>query len=229
MTAAHDCKEETMLRRCLVAAAVVGLFASPAFAQPRIEFSGLAGYTFSEGIDIVGTPGLYNRIDPAAGFSFALTFGAYIGEQGEIEFLYSRQASTLEITGGGPQLNGDMAIRNYMGNFVYNFGDESMRARPFAFVGLGATQYGDAVFASQAGLVGRTIPGVSKFSWALGGGVKGWASHNVGFKGMFRWVPTYISTSGGGWWCDPWYGCSVYGNVKYSNQFELSGGIVARF
>jgi hypothetical protein len=46
---------------------------------------------------------------------------------------------------------------------------------------------------------------------------------------MFRWVPTYINSSAEGWWCDPWYGCGVYGNLKYSNQFEISGGIVARF
>jgi hypothetical protein len=32
-----------------------------------------------------------------------------------------------------------------------------------------------------------------------------------------------------GWWCDPYYGCGVVGTYKYSHQFELAGGIVARF
>jgi hypothetical protein len=175
---------------------------------------------------------VYNRIDPAAGFSYNFTFGVYATEQAEIEFLWSRQSSTLEITGvsPAPQLNGDMTVSNYHGNFVYNFGDVDTVARPFVFVGLGATSYGSAVFAAQGGFAqGRTVPGVTRFSWSLGGGVKGWASKNVGFKGMVRWVPTYISTDAYGWWCDPFWGCTVVGNAKYSNQFELSGGVVARF
>ncbi|MGE5362185.1 MAG: outer membrane beta-barrel protein [Bacteroidales bacterium] len=221
-----------MFRKTLISALLVLAVASPAFAQ-KAEVSFVLGYTFSEGINFnaaVATPiGTYNRIDPAAGFSYGFTFGVYVTPQAEIEFLYGHQSSTLEITGTGPQLNGDMGINNYHGNFVYNFGDESSKARPFMFIGLGATSYGDAVFPDQSGVAGRTVPGISKFSWALGGGVKAWANKNVGVKAMFRWVPTYINSDAEGWWCDPWYGCGVVGTYKYSHQFELAGGIVARF
>jgi hypothetical protein len=218
-----------MLRRCFVAVAVITLLASPTFAQGRVEFSGAIGYTFSEGIDFANgvlapNGSIYNRVDPKSGVSFNFTFGGYVTEQAEIEFLWSRQSSTLEVTGiSAPQLNGDMSVSNYHGNFVYNFGDQDMKARPFIFIGLGATQYGDATFPA------KTVPGISKFSWSFGGGVKAWASPHVGVKAMLRWVPTYINTEAGGWWCDPYWGCGVVGNMKYSNQFELSGGLVARF
>jgi Outer membrane protein beta-barrel domain len=220
-------RRKMMVHRCLIALAVLGLLSSPALAQPRVEASGFVGYTFSEGIDFTGAPingALYTRIDPAASISYGFTFGGYFGEQAEIEFLYSRQPSTLEITGSAPKLTADMSVSNYHGNFVYNFGDHATITRPFIFLGLGATSYGDAVFAAT------TLPGVTKFSWAFGGGVKVFPSPHAGFKAQMRWVPTYIHSTGyGGWWCDPFYGCAAATNVKYSNQFEFSGGFVARF
>ncbi len=213
-----------MLRRSVFAVLVVALFASPAFAQ-RAEVSGAVGYTFSEGVNFSAAPingALYDRIDPAAGFSFNFTFGVYATEQAEVEFLYSRQTSNLEVSGAGPTFTGDMHTSTYHGNFVYNFGEHSTPLRPFAFIGLGATSYSDAVFPAQ------TVPGLTKFSWALGGGVKGWAGPNVGFKAMFRWIPTYIKSDPAGWWCGYW-GCGTAFNYSYSNAFELSGGVVARF
>src|SRR5512135_2361970 len=144
-----------MLRRCLIAVAMVTLLASPSFAQ-RAEVSGMFGYTFSEGVDfnqaVPTQAGTYTRISPKSGVSYGFSFGVYATPQAEIEFLFSHQASTLNVTGpNAPDLNGDMGVNNYHGNFVYNFGDESAMARPFAFIGLGATGYGDAVFASQSG------------------------------------------------------------------------------
>ncbi len=216
-----------MVRRCLIAVALVGLLASPAFAQSRFEASGFFGYTFSEGISFNGAAingSVYSRVDPAASYSLGLTFGGYVTEQAEIEFLWSRQPSTLEVTGNGPTLSADMSVVNYHANFVYNFGTEDMATRPFISGAIGATTYGDAVF--QNG----TLPGVTKFSWSLGGGVKLFPSPHAGVKIMARWVPTYINASGyGGWWCDPFYGCGAVANVHYSHQFELSGGVVARF
>ena len=42
-----------MIRRTIVAAALVALVASPALAQdPRVELSGTAGWTFSDGVNV---------------------------------------------------------------------------------------------------------------------------------------------------------------------------------
>ena len=32
-----------------------------------------------------------------------------------------------------------------------------------------------------------------------------------------------------GYWCDPYWGCYTVGEAEYSNQYELSGGIILRF
>jgi hypothetical protein len=215
-----------MLRKALVVTALFALLASPAFAQARVEASGFLGWTFSDGVSFTGTPingSIYTRADPKDAMSYGFTFGGYVNEQFEVEFLWSRQASTLEVTGSGPTLSGDMNVDNYHGNFVYNMGDRDTVLRPFVFVGLGATNFGDAKFPT------KTVPGMTKFSWALGGGIKAFPTPHVGFKGMIRWTPTYIKTDGYGWWCDPFWGCAPIGDAQYSNQFEFTAGLVARF
>jgi hypothetical protein len=215
-----------MIRRVLVLAVMVGLFAAPALAQNKVEASVFYGYSVSDGVSFPATTingTSYTRADPRDGQAFGFTFGVFVTPQAEIEFLFSRQASKLDVTGAGPKLSGDMSIYNYHGNFVYNFGEPEKVARPFIFVGLGATDYSDAVFPA------KTVSGMTRFSWAFGGGIKAYPSKHVGFKAMARIVPTYIKTDGYGWWCDPYWGCTVVGNAQYSNQFEFSGGVTLRF
>jgi hypothetical protein len=216
-----------MVRRSLIVLAVIGLLAAPAVAQERVEISGMFGWTFSEGVafgSAIPVNGvLYSRVDPKDSWSASLSFGVYITPQAEVEFLWNRQATELEVTGAGIPLTGDMNLDNFHGNFIYNAGDEDAAVRPFVFLGIGATSYGDAAF------TGKTLPGTTKFSFAFGGGIKAWASRNVGFKAQARWVPTYIKTDGYGWWCDPYWGCTAVGNAHYAHQVEIAGGIVARF
>jgi hypothetical protein len=95
--------------------------------------------------------------------------------------------------------------------------------RPFLLLGIFATDYSDATFPT------RTVEGLTRFSWAMGGGVKAFPAKNVGLKAMVRWTPTYIKTDEFGWWCDPFWGCAPVGDAQYSNQFEFSGGVVLRF
>jgi hypothetical protein len=214
-----------MLRRIFVAAAFAALLATPAFAQGRIEVSGLFGYTFSEGVPVSATLNgvAYTNVDPASSTSYGFTFGVFLTPNTEVEFLWSRQATQLEVSGTAATLKGDMNIDTYHGNIVYNMGHSEAKVRPFAFIGLGATNYGDAVFAT------KTIQGLTRFSWALGGGVKAFPSEHVGVKAQVRWTPTYIKTDAAGWWCDPYFGCYPAGNTQFSNQFEMSGGVVLRF
>jgi hypothetical protein len=215
-----------MLRRVLVVAAVVGLLASPAFAQARVEIGGSVGWIFSDGAPFDGIPinGIvYNRADPADSVGFGLTAGVYASEQGEIEFLWRRQPTTIDVTGPGAKLSADMNVDTYHGNFVYNAGDTDAVMRPFVFIGFGATNYGDANFPT------RTIQGLTKFSWAFGGGVKAYPSEHVGIKATLSWTPTYIKSDSYGWWCDPYWGCGAIADPDYANQFEFSGGVLVRF
>jgi hypothetical protein len=43
------------------------------------------------------------------------------------------------------------------------------------------------------------------------------------------YTPTYISSTAEGWWCDPYWGCYLVGDHKYSNQFQIRGGFTFRF
>jgi hypothetical protein len=213
-----------------VAAVLVG---GPAWAQDhRVEISGNAGWTFSDGVSsdtgVLALDGnLYNRVDPKDSFSWNFTAGLFFTENWEIEFLYGQQQSKL-VFGGTRELElGDFKIKNYHGVFSYNFGEASAKARPFIFLGAGATNYPGLSFTRLNGQPGE-IGGNSKFSGTFGLGVKVYA-RNVGLRLQGRWTPTYIKSDSEGYWCDPYWGCYVVGNAQYSNQFELTGGLTLRF
>ena len=208
--------------------------ASPALAQqPKVELTGNIGFTFSSGIsgDTVegGDGNFYNRIEPDDAVSYAFTIGFFASEGAEVGFQWNRQQSKLLV--GGPGIGnrdvGDMNVDNYHGYFAYNFGDYDVPVRPYVMIGLGATNYGSVEF-NVAGQP-RSTGSVSRFSTTWGAGVKFYAGPNVGLKIGARWTPTYITSESAGWWCDPWWGCYVVGNAKYSHQFDLSGGIALRF
>jgi len=207
------------------------LVASAPLRAQKVEVSFGAGYTASEGVTVQDHVVLgltFNKADVVSGGSFNLTAGVYVTPQAQIEFLYARQSSKLRGTGPGSDLDfADMHVDSYHVNFVYNWGEEDSKVRPFAFGGLGATYYGfgDILLPNVTG----TINGNTQFSTNWGGGVKFYFNKNVGVKGMVRWVPTYIKSTSAGYWCDPFYGCWLVGNPDYSHQFETSGGVTIRF
>jgi hypothetical protein len=216
-----------MLKKVLVFSGLLALTSTPALAQVQAEASATIGWTFSDGVSFSATPvnGItYSRIDPKDGVSFGLSFGVYVSPESELEFVWNRQSTHFEVTGTGATVSSaDTHIDTYHGNYVYNFHEVDTPVHPFISIGLGATSFGDMVFP------GRTLSGVSKFSWELGTGVKMYPSKNAGIKAGVRWVPTYIKTDQTGWWCDPFWGCAPVGNVQYANQFELYGGVTFKF
>ena len=111
---------------------------------------------------------------------------------------------------------------------VYNWGADDARIRPFAFGGVGATNYsfGDLLI---PGAPAGKIPGDTRFSTTWGAGVKLYPTKNLGFRATVQWTPTYIKSTDVGYWCDPFYGCWVAGNPDYSHQFDTSGGVTFRF
>jgi len=214
------------VRRTPALVVAFGLMAAPVFAQARGEASGFYGWTISDGVafDASSINGaLYTRADPRDSRSYGFSVGVFFTPQAEVEFLWSRQATALDVTGAGPTRSGGMNIDNYHGHLVYNFGRPEAAVRPFIFAGLGATDYGDASFPA------KVVPGLTRFTWSFGAGVKAYPSRHVGVKAMLRVVPTYVKSGGDGWWCDQSWGCSMVGDAQYANQVELSGGVVLRF
>jgi opacity protein-like surface antigen len=208
----------------------MALAAGPAAAQ-KVEASVGVGYSASEGIStdqraILGV--IYDTVAVDSGSSFHFTIGFFANEQSEVEFLFGRQNSRLQADGpSGKKPISELAVYNYMGNYVYNWGTHDARVRPYFFGGIGATNYsfGDNLLPGSTG----NIEGKTKFATNWGGGVKFYFSPNVGVKVGIRWTPTYIKSDPAGVWCDPFYGCWQLGDPDYSHQFETSGGVTFRF
>ena len=220
-----------MLRWIAAATAGILLISSPAYAQ-RFDVSFSGGYTASEGVNVnesTLTGLVFESVEVKSGGAFNFTFGVYATPNVLIEFLYGRQSSRLEAKGVGfAEDVSELNVDNYHVNFVYHWMPGDARFRPFALAGLGATTYsfGDTLV---PGLAGRQIDNNTQFSWTFGGGIKAYATPNLGFKAMVRWTPTYIKSDPAGYWCDPFYGCWVLGDSDYSQQFETSGGVTFRF
>lgn len=141
--------------------------------------------------------------------------------------MWSRQMSELGFSGLDVRTLGDMNIDSYHGYFGYNFRPE-FGVRPYVLIGFGATDYGSVSFTKANGQP-ATVGGPVRFSTVLGAGVKLWANEHLGFRGGFSYTPTYITSEAEGWWCDPYWGCYLVGDHKYSNQFRIEGGFTFRF
>jgi hypothetical protein len=222
-------REDGMIRKAFVAVALVGFAAWPAAAQDRVEIGAFFGYTFSDGVTfpatvVPGTGQSADRIEPKDALSWGVNFDVFLNDSAEVGALISQQQSSLIVSGPGFSRDiGNSNVNNYHAVFTYNFGDPVGVARAYIFGGVGATHYGSVDTGSGS------ISGVTRFSSTWGAGVKIYPGEHVGAKVTIRWTPTYIKTDPGGYWCDPFWGCYVVGNAQYSNQFEFSGGITARF
>jgi len=222
-----------VIRKTTLMVAVTILASSAAWAaDPRVELSGTAGWTFSDGVGganavVVPGVGTFTRIDPKDAFSWGLRIGFMVSDNVEVGGLFNQQSTSLEIGGTTTVKLGDEKLHNYHGYFAYNFGDSDAQVRPYVLGGLGATQFGS--LAVNVGGQQHDIGGTTKFSttWALG--VKLYPGKSVGLRLEARWTPTYIKSDSAGWWCDPYWGCYMASNAQYANQFELSGGINFRF
>jgi opacity protein-like surface antigen len=210
-----------VIRKMTLMVAVVALAGSAAWAQDkRVELSGTAGWTFSDGVSGSANDSSPVRVDPKDAFSWGARIGFLVNDNVEVGGLFGMQSTSLET----PAFKiADESIYNYHGYLAYNFGDADAKARPYVLGGLGATQFG--ALKTAVGDIG----GETKFSttWALG--VKLYPSPNVGIRLEGRWTPTYIKSDAVGYWCDPYWGCYTVGDAQYANQFELSGGITLRF
>ena len=215
-----------MIRKTLLAVAFVAAASPAVWAQDhRVELSGTAGWTFSDGVS--GASGDYVRIDPKDAFSWGARIGFMLNENIEFGGLFNVQSTSYEISGVGTVDIGDVSIRNYHGYLAYNFGPADAHVRPYFLGGVGATQYGSVKTNFGAN---REIGGDTQFSttWALGLKVFP-GGNNFGIRLEGRWTPTYIKSDAEGVWCDPYWGCYTVGDAQYSNQWELSGGITLRF
>ena len=222
-----------MIRKTILTTMMVALAAAAAWAQdPRVEISGTAGWTFSDGVGgqtAVNVPGVgtFDSIGPKDAFSWGARLGFNVTPNVEVGFLFNQQSTKYELGGTSNVDLADVSVYNYHGYFAYNFGDSDAKVRPYVLGGLGATQFGSV--SVTAGGVTKDLGGNTQFSSTWAAGVKLFPSPKFGLRLEARWTPTYIKSDSEGWWCDPYWGCYVVSDAQYANQFELSGGITLRF
>jgi opacity protein-like surface antigen len=207
---------------------IVGSFVIPAVAQEtssaaqNFEITGQVGGQINGGYDL--STAVFHRIEVANGVNYGITTGYLLGEHYGIEFQWNHNSADTrgQAIGGISSLKLFSLNQNqYMGNFLFHFTSKEARMRPFIFFGLGA----NALNTSVSGVSGST-----RFAYALGGGAKYNVSRHLGLRGQLRWAPTYLTTTNGGYWCDPiWGGCWAVGNSHYLHEFDITGGITLRF
>ena len=103
--------------------------------------------------------------------------------------------------------------RRRQGNGVYHLGNRDSRLRPFLLAGLGATFFRADDLESE-----------TKLSFGLGGGIKYFASNNIGVRGHFRYKPTLLDDEEAGDFCDQFGFCQ--GTL---NQIEVAAAVIVRF
>jgi opacity protein-like surface antigen len=212
-----------MIRRTILTAMLVAVAAATASAQDaRVEISGTAGWTFSDGVNVGTLDNAPIRVDPKDAFSWGARIGFNVTPNFEVGGLFNLQSTDLEASGIINRSIGQ-TIYNYHGYLAYNFGEADAKVRPYVLGGLGATQYG-SLDTAQGNVGGETQVSTT---WAAG--LKLFPSPHVGIRLEGRWTPTYIKSDPEGYWCDPYWGCYTFAEAEYSNQYELSGGIILRF
>jgi len=153
-----------VIRKTILTAMVIVAAAATAPAQDaRVELSGTAGWTFSDGVNVGAIDDSPIRVDPKDAFSWGARIGFNVTPNVEIGGLFGMQSTDLEAS-GIVNLSIGQTIYNYHGYLAYNFGDPDASARPYFLGGLGATQYGS--LNTAAGDIG----GETQFSttWAAG-------------------------------------------------------------
>jgi outer membrane protein W len=210
-------KIKTKLAFSLIAACL------PAFGQGSIEVQPFIGNMYGGTIPVStsgANPAGINKIAMKSSVSYGVTAGMNFGDYLGLEFLWNHQptqAAGKKVGGGEFETKVDVSNNQYHGNFLFYFKPADSKFRPYALLGLGAT--------NSSG----NDSSVTKFSYGLGGGVKYFFNDYVGVRAQARYAPTYLYSSNGGLWCN-WYGyCWVISDEHYLNQGDITVGVTFRF
>jgi opacity protein-like surface antigen len=211
---------------------LAGSSSSMAEDGKRFEFQLFGGFTASGGIPLKAADGTTaGAMSVDSSHNVGTTFGVRFNELDAVEGLWRRQYTSGRLPSGiivpasaGSLPSFDLKIDQYHCNFLHHYQISVPGLVPYVMGGLGATTY----YAKR----NRLGDSMTRFSFALGGGVKYFISGHFGVRGEARWTPTLLSASDGRFWCH--FGgegaqCAIYLKTALQNQLDLTGGIVIRF
>ena len=197
------------MKRTLILIALA--FSSAVVSAQTVELAPFYGRQFGGTIDVARGKLLF----PASG-SWGFTLDVKVADEAFIEFLYSRQDTTMEFQQGGVGPREelfDVAVEYYQGGGGLEFGDGP--ARPFIALGVGATR----VAAKPEGLGSEW-----RFSMSVAGGLKVLANEHIGFRLEGRLLLPFY---GGGFALGGGY--AVVGGWISTAQGNLNAGLIIAF
>ena len=208
----------------LLLTCVIVLWASPSLLAQDFEITPFFGGRFGGGVPV--TPFttddnfLVAGVELKTSFAYGLALDAGVTDNFQLEFLWSRQDTTIRGTNAASTEKVSLVkakVDQYHFDLLYQTGEEDDGMRPFILAGAGASR-----IAPGGGLDAQTF-----FSFGFGGGVKLFFTQNFGLRIQGRWAPTYIGK-------DQVVFCTINGcfesDVRRTlNQGELTAGFIVRF
>jgi hypothetical protein len=182
----------------------------------EIELTPFYGYTFGGDFDDLPNS---TELEIDDGESFGLTLGFMTSPTTQIELLWNRQETDLNVSVGnvaGPTFG--LTVDQYHIGGLYLPTSMNDAVQPFVSFSLGVTVFDPSGRSSE-----------DKFSVSLGGGVKYALGERLGLRLQARWTPTYVNSTADGVFCDPFGFCYVLEDSNYVHQFDASVGLIIKF
>lgn len=133
-----------------------------------------------------------------------------------VEFHWSHQGSTLELTRDEQQVETDISIDNFHGGVLFQGGTRDLH--PYFVASVGATHFGIQGTESS-----------TKFSLGVGGGMKGLVTERIGWRFEFRGFTTFTSIEDSYEVCDVWGCVDVNSTGTVFWQAQILGGVTIAF
>ena len=186
----------------------------------RFDFSPFIGYRTSMSFPVEPhVTGMNPRVVLDASPSYGASFGVRLKDEADlVEVRWARQDSyvhTEDITPQTPRQR--MILDQFHGDFSHEFPIEDWAAwaRPFVLASVGATHVSS-----------DTNLNFTRFSFGIGGGVRFYASHHLGFKIQAEWLPV-LANPHVAFICGA--GCIVHVGGTLGSQGEVFAGPILRF
>jgi hypothetical protein len=174
-------------------------------------------------------------VDIAADPIFGVTVDVRVRADATVEFIYSRQQTTLELRSTDILRPGvdffDVNVEYFQAGGVYEIlgegveyfdeDDDKPTVRPFIVLTLGATRFSPSVSGGRAGSDWH-------FSLGFGGGVKVLLSKRWGLRLDARAWPTFVA-GGAAFFCSLPGGCLISFGGSASWQASTTAGLIVAF
>ena len=155
-----------------------------------------------------------DSLEIRGGFTWGAQLDYFLSPNLGLELSWTQQETALGLTASGRNARlFDVDAGQLHAGVLYQFGGKREGLRPFVLGTFGATF-----------LRASDVASATKFSWAVGGGLKAYLGNHLGLRFQARYDPTRLGDGSSGEFCDPFGFCA-----DTLHQFELGVGVLFRF